>query len=78
MKRQNPPLTFAGPSILEVSLKRLDEATDAAMDPNASERAKGEAMGMSVIIAVFLNPTKPDAKAVRREAKRRYRERNSR
>ncbi len=75
MKRQNPPLTFAGPSILETALNRLDEATDAAMEPDATDRVKGEATGMSAIVAIFLNPTNPDPKSVRREAKRRYRER---
>ena len=75
MKRQNPPLAFAGPSILETAWECLDAATDAAMDPDADARIKGQATGMSIIIAVFLNPANPDPKSVRQEAKRRYRER---
>lgn len=77
MKRQNPPLTFAGPSILETAWKHLDAATDAAMEPDADARVKGEATGMSTIVAIFLNPASPDPKAVRKEAKRRFRERQA-
>lgn len=70
-----PPQSFTGPSILEIAIETLDQATDAAMEPDASDKVKGAATGMSIIIAIFLNPANPDAKAVRREAKRRYRER---
>lgn len=68
-----PPQSFTGPSILETATAMLDRATAAVMEGDNSEKAKGRVIGMSQIIAVFLDPYNPKPKAVREAAKERWR-----
>lgn len=68
-----PPQSFTGPSILETSMALLDEATAAVMEGDSSDKAKGRVIGMSQIIAVFLDPYNPRPKAVREAAKAHWR-----
>lgn len=70
-----PPQSFAGPSIIELAWEQMDEATAAVMEGDNSDKAKGRAIGMSQIIAIFVNPYDPKPKAIRTEAKRRWHER---
>lgn len=70
-----PPLTFTGPSIYEMMWERMDALTEKMMEGEPSDIIKGRALELSDTLAVFTNPYDPDPKAIRAEAKRRYRER---
>lgn len=67
----------AGPSILESYWSELDRLYDVLAHDNRSEATRGRAQGVAWCIAKMLNPYDPNIEAVRREAKRRFRERNS-
>lgn len=71
---RHEPLTFTGPSIFEMLWERMDSLTEKMMEGNASDVLKGRALELSDTLAVFTNPYDPDPKAIRAEAKRRYRE----
>lgn len=67
------PQSFTGPSILEAATELLDIATAAVMEGDNSDKAKGRVIGMSQVIAIFLDPYNPKPKAVREAAKERWR-----
>lgn len=74
MKRQSPPLSYTGPSILEQAWEMMDKATTVVMDGDTSDKAKYKAIAISEVLAIFVNPYDPNPRAIREEAKRRYRE----
>lgn len=67
-------LRFTGPSIFEMLWERMDALTEKMVEGNASDIIKGRALELSDTLAVFTNPYDPNPKAIREEAKRRYRE----
>lgn len=68
---------FAGPSIQEQVWERLDRITEKVMEGDDSDKVVGIGVGLSVALAIFANPYDPNPRAIRAEAKRRYRERQS-
>lgn len=66
-------LQYAGKSLLELATDKVDELTEAALAPGASDKVKGKANGAIEILALFVNPYDPNPKAVRQEAIRRVR-----
>lgn len=68
---------FAGPSIQEQVWERLDRITEKVMEGDDSDKVVGIGVGLSVALAIFSNPYDPNPRAIRAEAKRRYRERQS-
>lgn len=70
------PGANAGPSINELAWQRMDELTDKVMSGQDDDKTVGRAIGVSEILAIFTNPYRPNAKAIRTEAKRRWLEKN--
>lgn len=66
---------YAGPTLHELLWEKMEQATDKVMGGNASEKDIGRALGISEALALFTNPYAPKPKAIREEAKRRWRER---
>lgn len=74
---RHAPLQFAGPSILETAWERLDRITERVLEGEDDDKLVGVGVGLSIAIAIFVNPADPDPRAIRSEAKRRYRERQA-
>lgn len=72
-----PPGTYAGPSLLELVWRQLDEVMDELMDARLDGREPdkvqaGTALGYAGAIAIFSNPYNPNVDAVRAEAVERW------
>lgn len=74
---QYPPLSFTGKPLYHLLWDRMDAATDRVMGGKASEREIGKALGLAEALAVFTNPYTPNPKAIREQAKDRWKERNN-
>lgn len=64
---------YAGPTLHELLWEKMEEATDKVMSGGATDKEIGRALGISEALALFTNPYSPKPKAIREEAKRRWR-----